>query len=326
MSLLRRFSYFTLCFMLLISCRPQVASDNKDNFLVVGYLFSPRDWMSGLEQINLDQVTDINFAFVNMQEDGMYLAENRMSEAITVAKKNGKKIFLSIGGGSPPDYLHGYLTPDRHGAFIEQTVEFAVKMGFDGVDVDLENDLIDANYGALVSALGDALKSEGKEMTAALASWNANRIPDSTLAKYDRIHIMSYDQTGPWNPSKAGPHAPFELAERDFQYFHQERGVPAHRLTVGLPFYGYGFGEGVPLSLPYKRILDLYPEAYRSDEITVPEGGTIYYNGEETISRKVRFAFEQGAGGVMVWHLTGDHTEERSLLKHIQQVIQLIGS
>lgn len=184
--------------------------------------------MNGLEQINLDQVTDINLAFVNIQEDGTYLAENRITDAIA-------------------------------------------------------------------------------------------------LAKYDRIHIMSYDQTGPWNPSKPGPHAPYEMAEKDFLYFHLERGVPAHKLTLGLPFYGYGFGEGVPISLPYKRILELYPEAYESDAITVPEGGTIYYNGEETISRKVRFAVEQGAGGLMIWHLNGDHAGERSLLAHIQEAMRRIG-
>jgi len=324
MSLLLRIACCTLCLISWFACKPQ-APQEEDVFRVVGYLFSPRDWMDGLEQVNLDRVTDINFAFINIQKDGTYRAENRMTEAIALAKKHGKKVFLSLGGGSPPDHLHTFLTPDRHVDFVEQTVEFAVKMGFDGVDVDLENDLINDQYGPLVSALGVALKAKGKEMTAALASWNANRIADGTLADYDRIHIMSYDQTGPWNLAKVGPHAPFEMAERDFLYFHQERGVPSHRLTIGLPFYGYGFGEGAPVSLTYKRLLELFPEAHESDEIKVTEGGTIYYNGEATITKKVRFAVEQGAGGVMIWHLNGDHAGERSLLARIQLAIQSSG-
>jgi hypothetical protein len=66
-----------------------------------------------------------------------------------------------------------------------------VENHFDGVDVDLENDLINADYAPFISDLYKAIRPTDKKMTAALASWNANKISDETLSYFDLIHVVS---------------------------------------------------------------------------------------------------------------------------------------
>ena len=86
---------------------------------------------------------------------------------------------------------------------------------------------------------------------------------------------------------------------------------------IGLPFYGYGFGAGVPQSMSYKNIVTAYPGAENTDTIHVADGGTLYYNGMSTIRQKVNFAIDNKAAGVMIWQLLGDSRDSRSLLKVI---------
>lgn len=315
-------SLLLLTYAVLASCQDEnPQGEANPTFRTVGYLFSPQDWANGIQTIDLDKVTDINLAFINPDAEGNYHSDDKLNTTLALAKEKNVRVFFSIGGGSPPPHLHQLLLPENQTQLIEKTVEFMNTMGFDGVDVDLENELINEHYAAFISELAKRVKENKKLITAALASWNAHKITDETLTHFDLIHIMSYDRTGPWNLSKPGQHSPYEMVESDFSYFNLERNVPKHKLIAGLPFYGYGFGDGAPQSLSFKRIAETFPDAIDMDEISFPEGGTLYYNGRQTISRKVKFALDAGAGGVMIWQLLGDAPGKASLLSVIQEEI-----
>lgn len=293
---------------------------NKPEFKVLGYLHSPYDWQAGLNAIDLNLITDLNLAFINPDSTGVFQPDPVYHEIIRKAHEKNVKVYLSFGGGSAPDYLEHLMHPDKNHLFVDGLLSMMVTYGFDGIDVDLENALINQLYPPFVSALARAVKQKGKLLTAALASWNAHLIPDSTLAQYDFINVMSYDKTGPWNLSRPGQHSPFIMAESDFNYFNQGRSVPAEKIMIGLPFYGYGFGNGAPQSMTYKNIVQTYPGSERSDSVTLTAGGKIYYNGIPTISQKVQFATKSGARGIMIWQLLGDTRDERSLLKTINSL------
>ncbi|HMI59716.1 MAG TPA: hypothetical protein VK518_02370, partial [Puia sp.] len=47
---------------------------------------------------------------------------------------------------------------------------------------------------------------------------------------------------GPIKVSDPGPHAPFSMATDDLAYWTGTKGLAVSRVTLGLPFYGYGFG------------------------------------------------------------------------------------
>jgi len=311
------------CFIL-FSCSPsqQETVKRKSEFRVLGYLFSHQNWMEAAEQIDFSKITDINLAFIHPDENGNFMDSDDITQVVKKAKEAEVDIYFSIGGGSPPEHFHYLMESEKRDHFISSIVDFAVKHDFKGVDVDIENDLINENYAVFVADLYKELQKSNKKMSAALASWNSDKIADSTIHLYDFINIMSYDQTGPWNLNRPGQHSPFSMVETDFAYFNQKRGIPAEKLLIGLPFYGYGFGDGAPSSMNYGQIVATYEGAENTNEINFPEGGTLYYNGKNLIAQKVKFALDNKTGGVMIWQLRGDSEGPHSLLDVINNSIK----
>lgn len=311
------------CFLVLLSfaCAPGMGfeKDPEPNFRVLGYLFGQEDWKAGLEEVDWSLYTDINLAFIQPDNEGKFSSNEVYRDIVKSAHEKGARVFVSIGGGDPPEYLAELMKPQHRDYWVEQIVSLVNTYGFDGVDVDLENSLINEHYAPFVSELSRRLKSSGKLMTAALASWNGDSISDEVLALYDWINLMSYDDTGPWNLERPGQHAPFEMAVSDIHYYRDQRGIPAGKILLGLPFYGYGFGPGAPGSLRYWQILERYPLAYLQDSLSFPEGGVLYYNSPSLIHRKTELAKEQGLGGVMIWHILADSKDGNSLLEAVRK-------
>ncbi|RYF87310.1 MAG: hypothetical protein EOO00_12555 [Chitinophagaceae bacterium] len=313
----------------LFVCLTAIACNNKgyvsppkyiSDLRVLGYLHSTNNWMNDLNAVDLSLITDLNLAFINPDATGNVPANDIYRQVVEKAHAQKVRVFLSFGGGSPPAHLEGLLKENKRAGLVNGLVAAAETYGFDGIDVDLENALINEDYAPFVRDLALALKAKNKLMTAALASWNSNLIADSTLQRYDFINIMSYDKTGPWNLNNPGQHSPFSMAENDFNYYHKTRNISAQKLFIGLPFYGYGFGPGAPGSMNYKEIIRVYPGSELNDSVVVPSGGAIYYNGIPTIRQKVNMAITNQAGGVMIWQLRGDGDGDKSLLKVINQV------
>ena len=321
------FSILLALSLLLLACNDRKTGEDptpgEQAFKITGYLFAPdQDWQARYAALSLEGVTDLNLAFIDPDINGEFSDHPSLSQVIRTAHDRGMRVYFSIGGGDPPPHLAELIRADKRAAFAASIAAFAVRNELDGVDIDLENSLINEDYAPFVSAVKKALQPHQKLMTAALASWNAHLIHDTTLAQYDAIHIMSYDKTGPWNPTQAGPHSPYSMAVDDLDYFAGTRGVSAGKLSVGLPFYGYGFGNNVPASISFRDIALQYPEAVDADEKTVPGGGTIYFNGKSTIRAKASLARQRGARGVMIWQLAGDAAAPHSLLKVINEVAQ----
>lgn len=323
MSRMRFFISILILPALMIACNNKAVVSQpaaNDKLRVLGYLPGSSDWIAGLNNIDLSMITDLNLAFINPDASGNFPANDAYRQVIEKAHSQHVRVFLSIGGGNPPAHLAGLLENDKRAGLITGLGTITETYDFDGIDVDLENALINNNYASFVSELSAALKPKKKLMTAALASWNADLISNATLQLYDFINIMSYDKTGPWNLNKPGPHSPFAMAQEDFTYFNTTRGIAAEKLFIGLPFYGYGFGNGARQSLSYKDIVATYPGSENTDSLAVPGGGKIYYNGIATIKQKVSLAISNKAGGVMIWQLLGDSKDSKSLLKAINDI------
>lgn len=294
--------------------RPKPGKDLR----VLGYYHSQGTWNVNDIEAQIPLLTDLNLAFINPGTNGSFNDYPGLTAFVETVQRRNLRVFLSFGGGSAPAHLAELIKPANRTAFIESIRTFMLLHKFDGVDVDLENELINEDYAGFVTELSVAIKASNKLMTAALASWNANQITDETMRLYDFINVMSYDKTGPWNLANPGQHSPYDMAESDFLYFNQTRGIAASKLFIGLPFYGYGFGGSAPQSMTYGNIVSTYPGTESKDEHRLPDGGTIYYNGQPTIQRKTAYAIQQKAGGVMIWQIRGDATGNKSLLRAIQ--------
>lgn len=297
------------------------ATGNED-FRTVGYLMINRsDLAAAAAGIDWDKLTHLNLAFVNPDSTGVFTTNAAVPPVVQMAHSHHVKVLMSLGGGSMPAFMNRLLADDRRGAFIDAIDKVVAGYGLDGVDVDLEGNNIDGHYAAFVNELSAMMVKRKKLMTAAVATWNGDGIPDAALARYDFINIMSYDKTGPWNPSAGGPHAPYDMAVSDLAYWGGQRKMPKEKLVLGLPFYGYGFGaQNVTSTMTFGAIVSSYTGAEDKDQVTLPDGEIMYYNGIPTIRTKTTLALKE-AQGVMIWELTQDAQGTRSLLKQINDVI-----
>lgn len=310
---------FTLLIGLMAICFGVKAQQKA--FRVIGYLRTQNIRDGQADQVDYSKVTHINIAFVNPDSLGNFEV---MPGLKTFADKmHGKhvKVLASIGGGAAPAYYANLLGAARRPALIQKLVQLTELYDLDGIDVDLEGERIDANYEQFITGLSIALKQKNKLMTAAVATVYKDRYTDKALSCFDFISIMSYDKTGPWRPEKPGPHAPYEMAVADMNYWAVEKGMAKEKLNLGIPFYGYGFGPGASQDMSFKKIISTYNGAENKDEIDLPSGGAVYYNGIPTIKNKTTLALQQ-AGGVMIWQLLQDAMGSSSLLKTVDTVIK----
>jgi chitinase len=71
----------------------------------------------------------------------------------------------------------------------------------------------------------------------------------------------------------------------------------------------------------YGEIVSQFPGAESADQLDIPGGRTIYYNGIPTIKMKTILAIKE-ASGIMIWQLSGDAPDAKSLLQAIDHVIK----
>ena len=273
--------------------------------------------------IDYAKLTHINIAFENPIDDSGTLSFNRANEVlIEKAHAHGVPVSLSIGGGlasTDKDLLARYSTlleRPKRGAFVAQLSAYLDEHNFDGLDVDIEGPAIGKDYGAFIAELSRTLRPKGKLLTAALSQgYGGNQVPDSVFEQLDWVNIMAYDGKGPWNPDAPGQHSSLEFARSNVEYW-LKRGLSKSKAVMGVPFYGYGFGEAFsPREYPYSKIIELHPNAEQMDQV----GNTIWYNGIATIKAKAQYAREQGLAGVMIWSLDSDAKGEHSLLSALHQ-------
>jgi chitinase len=289
-------------------------------FRIVGYLSWKAAATLDPATVPLDRLTHVNLWFINPDSLGNFSQDfAALAPFIQAAHEKQVRVLISIGGGSRQDQYHRLLQDDQRPALVANLVSIVRQHQLDGVDVDLEGSNIDANYEKFVVELAAALRAHNKLLTAAIAVYYKDQLTDTALAQFDFVNVMSYDRTGPWRPEKPGPHATYAHAKEDLKYFGRERAIPKEKMTLGVPFYGYGFGPELnspASSMDYKAIVATFPGAQSTDQWKMPNGQTMYYNGLRTIRRKTALA-RRKASGVMIWQLLGDASGPYSLLETI---------
>ena len=120
------------------------------------------------------------------------------------------------------------MNSKNRGAFITKLLDFVQTNKLDGLDIDLEGDLVlSDDYSDFVIVLADSLKARNKNLlyTAAYTTWNADYASDKAIAKFDFINSMSYDVCGPTWGTKGCNHSPFSRAESDQDYWVNKRKI-----------------------------------------------------------------------------------------------------
>ena len=319
---------FLLSALLTVSCTPGKVHYGPDiyaadsSFKVVGYLGGGN--FQQIDSLELNRLTYLNLAFGNPDKDGNLLFDDNFDITPVVKKGHdaGLKVFISLGGGGKPDTAiwKSVLLPENKSAFVKKLMDYVEKNNLDGVDVDIEGNLLPTireSYNPFVVELREALHSKGKGITAALgATYIHESVTQVALNSYDFINVMVYDKTGIWRPNVIGPHSPYSFAEEAIQFWTVEKKIPAARITLGLPFYGFDFTPPARY-IDYKEIIDGKPLLAYQDS-----AGMRYYNGIPMIVKKTGLA-KKKLGGVMIWELASDaHGGDLSLLRALDQTIK----
>lgn len=297
-------------------------------FKVIGYLPTWNGYPASLSNVDLTKVTHLNIAFANPNSNGdisTYSGTNaNLATVVSAAHAQNVKVLMSLGGAGAPGATYTSLITNDLAGFVAKIVQYAVDNNLDGIDVDIEGDVLNGTtmnsvqYENFIVALEPALHAQNKLMTAALATWFAARVSNNAASKFDFINIMSYDAYGTW--TGPGQHSPYSLAVTDLDYWINTKGVPGSKLTVGVPFYGYSWSTS-NTSRTFSSIVSAYPGSENKDQVNPSSGGVIYYNGIPTIKQKTVLALSQ-TGGIMIWELTNDASGSKSLLSAIDEVIQ----
>ena len=217
---------------------------------VIGYVQDYPDRPAILQQINFTKITHLNVAFANPTDDsGTMLVPPNLPALVGAAHQNHVKVLISIGGGgasmNETDRARYFslISDQNRSAFVQKLADYLETNQLDGLDVDLEGPAINKDYTAFVKDLSSKTKSKGKLLTAAVSAWfGGDQITPEAANEFDYVNVMAYDETGPWDPSKPGQHSSMSYTKKSVDYW-LAKGVSKSKLVVGVPFYGYGFGQ-----------------------------------------------------------------------------------
>ncbi len=331
--------------------------------LVIAYLF-PGNSVLHPDAIHTAKLSRINYAFANIQDGRMVNGFAKDDENFGILRELKQRtpalqILISVGGWAwSGNFSDMALTAASRKLFIDSAVDFIERNGFDGVDIDWEypglvgnGNVFRAqdreNYTALLREMRLRFDSQEKELHRRLylsAAAGAQReflehTDVGRVARYlDTVNLMAYDYYEPGSDRTTGNHAPLYRDPRDPKRVSaagsvrafERLGVPAHKIVLGVPFYGHVWGhvprarhglfergDAVPgvhanydditnsmLGRGYTRYWDsaaqvpyLYSEARRQ---------FVSYEDPESLVRKCRFVREHGLGGIMFWDYAGD--------------------
>ena len=285
------------------------------------------------------------------------------------------KVFISIGGYSwSGNFSNAALTDASRKAFVKSCIDLyfnTYKDVFDGIDVDWEypvnRGLTEGrpedkhNFSLLLEELRSQLDELGSAnhshylltIAAAAGPGMDQHYERDQIAQYlDWLNLMTYDLHGTWD-ALTNFNAPLYQDSLDpgdsalnvdaVVQDYLAAGIPAEKLVMGVPFYGYNW-VGVSYknnglyqacvyptwggAVSYTTIkVDYLPtyKRYWNTESQVPylyninTAQFISYDDPQSIAAKAGYAKDKHLGGVMIWELSQGNAD---LLAAIQTGFQ----
>jgi chitinase len=317
---------FVLFLIVFFQINAQVLKTEFCGKKMIGYV---TNW-SVNNDIDYAHLTHAFFSFLKPSGNGDLLEytmeqESALSDFIRQTKKHGCKRFISLGGGGDQFFPIMAANTETRKNFISNVIEFCKNNKFDGIDMDweaMDNEAQKKNYTALMKEFRPALSDAGLGFTATIGfgDYWCKWIENEALQQTDWIQLMIYDQTGTWSASPFGNHASFEHYVQAQQYW-VNRGFTKDKIVLGLPLYGYKFASesgGQGTSQKYSEIVSAFPELAPSDDQT-PGSDWCFFNGPDMIRKKTAYALDNGFAGVMVWEMSQDTQDKKSLHKAIME-------
>ncbi|KAK8378535.1 hypothetical protein O3P69_011199 [Scylla paramamosain] len=277
-------------------------------------------------------------------------------------KKNTNLVtILAVGGWNEGSAKYSKMAASAatRKIFVDSSVELLKEHGFDGLDMDWEYPTQRGgapedkeNFILLLKDLKEALHANGMMLTAAVSAGKLTIDPaydvPGMAQQLDMVNLMAYDLHGAWDTythHQSGLYAhPDDTGDnlylnQDFAVrYWIEKGMPASKITQGVPLYGRcwtlkngdntGYYAPAPqpgMAGPYTRtpgflgyneicegILDgwtvVNDPAMHEPYVYSLEHNRIWcsYDDQDSVKTKANYAKEHGLAGMMVWSIETD--------------------
>ncbi len=220
-------------------------------------------------QIPFYKLTHINHAGVSFGAKGNLKVPDGFLEPQLIANAHAArvKVLLLLGGDFAGLETNAAALPN----LIAKLQKFIAQNGYDGVDIDWEypaSTLDQQTFLALMQALRTAFPAPRYVLSADVAPWGGTGydFPDVTPL-VDYFNIMTYDCAGPWTddgqlnsaifPDPTNPE-PYECepggsVSEAIDIYIDQLNIPASKLNIGTPFYGYYYENVDKLFGPCKH-------------------------------------------------------------------------
>ncbi|KAG0711283.1 Acidic mammalian chitinase [Chionoecetes opilio] len=227
-----------------------------------------------IEDIDPNICTHLVFGFAGLGQDNKIKVLDPWNELCdnygkcgydrfnALKQKNTKLItILAVGGWNEGSakYSNMAADPAKRKKFVDSSIELLKTHGFDGLDMDWEyptqrggKPADKENFILLLADLKEALHANGMLLTAAVSAGKATIDPaydvPGMAQNLDIVNVMAYDLHGAWDTythHQSGLYAHPEdtgdnvYLNQDFAITYWiEKGMPANKITQGVPLYG----------------------------------------------------------------------------------------
>jgi len=305
-------------------------------------------------QIPFGKLTHINHAGVGFNADGSLTVPTGFLEPALISKAHaaGVKVLLLLGG----DFTGLETTSGGLETLLVNLGTFIHAHGYDGLDIDWEypsSTLDTQTFYALMTGLRRIFPSPAYLLSADVPPWGGTGYDVTGLeAAVDYWNVMMYDCAGPWtddgqlnspifwntNDPEPWECQPGGSVEQAANIFLNDFLVPASKINMGTPFYGYlytdvsaEFGSCSPLiqgscgnnrvpsenygTFIKQRINQMGWTTYHDFQSLVPymlrsDGQPGYITYDDALSTYTRIWYaewERGLGGGFMWSLDADY-------------------
>lgn len=228
--------------------------------------------------------------------------------------------------------------PARRARHVAAIMDEVRTYEYDGIDIDYES-LPDSSrdvYSAFMQELSTALKAEDKLLTVAVHAktedWGGlGGFQDLKLLGQicDRVRIMTYDYH--WRGGGPGPIAPINWVAAVAEYARSV--VPAEKLQIGIPFYGYNWGEGedavAQTWTDIQRLIELHqPDvnlAARDSSGPIEESWftyrrngqrrTVWFADHRSLQAKLNLVEQMDLAGIAIWRLGNEDPQNWDVMR-----------
>ena len=281
-----------------------------------------------------DAIDEVDFVWYLSQADGSVTTEKEDLDLVRATRRRGVQAFATVVNRAPGGAFDGDIaaailaTEESRSRHVATLVRLVVDKGYDGLDLDWE--LVKPadrdRFSAFVEELAAALHDKDRLLAIAVfpkdsepGRWDTQKAADYKRlgAAVDEFKVMTYSYSGGW--SDPGPQTPLGWAHEVLAFAESQ--VPAEKVLMGVPFYGFDWHGDETTAVHWKdadaKRREVGAELLRHDgsgeaayTYTDDDGVThaVWFQDRTAVAAKTGLLTRKHAdiAGIAIWQMYGE--------------------